>query len=475
MAEPQPSKLTELEAIFGERCETQDEKTLESFSLDQVGDEAYRQRPIAVVSPITTAEVVELMHWANKTATPVTPRGGGSGLAGAAISAPGGVVCSFRHMNRIHEIDDENLMVVLEPGVVTNALDRELKPRGLFFAGYPMSEDICFIGGNVAENAGGGRAIKYGVTSTYVLGAEVVTPLGEILHLGGKRLKDVTGYNLLPLFIGSEGTLGLFTRLTLRVIPRPARRAVLLSGFVTAGDAAKCVSDLRGSTKVQPSSIEFMDGPTARDTNSAMPAAARSTLPTDSAALLLVEIDGDSEQRLEAELEHVVTLVGGAGGHVIHSGGDDQSMKQAWKLRKQIPWWVKRHSGRWHSLEDVVVPPSSVTALVEHVADLRTRFGVPIAMFGHAGDGNFHVTPMKPESMAGDGWAPLLETLLRSLYDEVIRLGGTISGEHGIGRKRVKYLADFIEPAQLAAMRAIKELFDPNEVLNPGVVLGPRS
>lgn len=469
MGEHKAGALDELRAIFKERCVTDDEKTLDRFSRDQVGDEKYDARPIAVVSPVSTDEVVALMRWANEWRVPVTPRGAGSGLAGAAIPAEGGVVCSFASMNRILDIDTENLMVELEPGVVTNALDATLEPHGLFFAGYPMSEDICFIGGNVAENAGGGRAIKYGVTAGYVLGAEVVTPTGEVLHLGGKRLKDVTGYDLLQLMVGSEGTLGLFTRITLRVIPRPSRRAVVLVAFAEAGDAARCVSALRAASDVHPSSIEFMDGPTARATNAAMPAASRTAIPDDAAALLLVEVDGDDG--VDAELARARSLTEANGGTVVHTGGDEREMERAWKLRKQIPWYVKRAAGRYHSLEDVVVPPAAVTRLVDFVAHLRERYGVPVAMFGHAGDGNFHVTPMKPESAASESWPALIDALLRELYGEVISLGGTISGEHGIGRKRVTYLADFVEPAQLETMRAIKAALDPNGVLNPGVVL----
>ncbi|MFW5884228.1 MAG: FAD-binding oxidoreductase [bacterium] len=473
MAEHKAGALAELRAIFAERCVTDDERRLDRFSTDQVGDDAYAVRPLAVVSPTTTDEVVALMRWANETGTPVTPRGAGSGLAGAAIPAAGGVVCSFASMNQIVEIDTENLMVELEPGVVTNALDAALEPHGLFFAGYPMSEDICFIGGNVALNAGGGRAIKYGVTAGYVLGAEVVTPTGEVLQLGGRRLKDVTGYNLLQLLVGSEGTLGLFTRITLRVIPRPSRRAVALVGFATAGDAARCVSALRAAPDVHPSSIEFMDGPTARETNSAMPRASRSMLPEGSDAFLLIEVDGDDG--IDAELARALALAEANAGAVIHAGSGEQEMDQAWKLRKQIPWYVKRAAGRYHSLEDVVVPPAAVTRLVDFVAELRKRYDLPIAMFGHAGDGNFHVTPMKPESARAESWPTQIDALLRELYREVVGVGGTISGEHGIGRKRVKYLADFVEPEQLSTMRAIKNALDPNGVLNPGVVLEART
>lgn len=478
MADPTASDLDELRRIFGERFlgdrsgdRSARGSRLSRYATDQVGDDRYRQTPAAVVFPASTDEVVALVKWANATGTPITPRGAGSGLAGAAVPVAGGVVCSFERMNRILEIDEANLMVTVEPGVVTNALDAALAESGLFFAGYPMSEDICFVGGNVAENAGGGRAVKYGVTAQYVIGAEVVTPTGRILRIGGKRMKDVTGYNLLGLFIGSEGTLGLFTRITLRVVPRPARRAVLLVGFPRAAEAAAAVSELKRGLSNAPSSIEFMDGPTARSTNDALPSSQRTDLLPDSEAYLLVEIDGGPERDLEQDLRQVAMLVREGHGQVMESGVDARTSEQAWRLRKQVPWWVKRSAGQYHSLEDVVVPPAQVAELVDYVDRLRREYAVPVAMFGHAGDGNFHVTPMKPETMETERWQETIDALLRDLYAYVKQLGGTISGEHGIGRKRVKYLAEFVDPDQLAVMRQIKQTLDPRGILNPGVIL----
>ena len=388
--------------------------------------------------PKTTEEVSLLMDWANRFGIPVTPRGAGSGLAGAAIPVEGAVVCSFEKMNRIIDIDTENLMVTVEPGVVTNALDKVLEPLGLFFAGYPMSEDICFIGGNAAENAGGGRAVKYGVTGTYILGAEIVTPTGKIMNLGGKRLKDVSGYNLLPLFVGSEGTLGLFTKIILRVIPRPAFRAVVLAGFSDASRAVSCVGVLKRKLTSPPSSIELMDGPTARATNSGMREADQAPIPDEVDALLLVEIDGNEVNKLEVDFAEVSRLLGESGGKIIIEATTQDGMERAWKLRKQVPWQVKRQSGEYHSLEDLVVPPSSVSALVDEVEHLRQLFAVPIAMFGHAGDGNFHVTPMKSDTMGAAEWSRVLDDILESLYRKVRELGGTISGEHGIGSEADK-------------------------------------
>lgn len=371
----------------------------------------------------------------------MTPRGGGSGLAGAAIPTAGGIVCSFEKMNRIIEIDADNLMVVVEPGVVTSQLDEQLKPHGLFFAGYPMSEDICCIGGNVAENAGGGRAVKYGTTAAYVVGAEVVTPTGTVLQLGGKRLKDVTGYNMLQLMIGSEGTLGLFTRLVIRVVPRPGARAV-----------------------------EFIDGETARRTNEGLPESQQIALPADAGAFLLVELDGCDDAEVSTEMTLASRTIEDNDGTVVVSGADEPSMERAWKLRKSVPWWTKRVAGPYHSLEDVVVPPARIPELVTFCDSLRADFQVPIAVFGHAGDGNYHITPMKPEAMAPEQWDGVVDALLRELYRCVVDLGGTISGEHGIGRKRTKYLSLALSADENEAMKSIKQALDPNNVLNPGVI-----
>lgn len=474
-SQPVPiSVFEELRESFGDDlvvCATasaEQKKMLGKYSHDQVGDERYWREPEAVVFPTSAEQVAHLMRWANAHSIPVTPRGAGSGLAGAAIAPEGGVICSFDKMNRIIEIDLDNLMVVVEPGVVTNALDAALKEHGLFFAGYPMSEDICFIGGNVAENAGGGRAVKYGVTASYVQGVEVVTPTGEILNLGGKRLKDVTGYNLLQLFVGSEGTLGIFTKLVIRVVPRPKARGVFFGAYPAPKAAAACIAELK--RKLGPSSIEFIDGDTARQVNERMPKAERTSLPEWAGAFLLVEFDGAEVSEIEQLLQNAESLVQANGGSVQDSATDEAGMNRAWRLRKQVPWHVKRVAGAAHSLEDVVVPPSAIPQLVEIVEHLRAKYQLPIAVFGHAGDGNFHITPMKSEAMNLSDWDEASDSLLRDLYKEVVRLGGTISGEHGIGRKRTKYLAAALSPAEQKTMLAIKNALDPNNVLNPGVI-----
>lgn len=461
--------ISRLRSIFGSRLVLCDQRDRERYSLDQVADTSLGVTPSAVVLPTSTEQVSQLMKWANETGTPVTPRGGGSGLAGAAIPPTGGVVCSFEKMNRILEIDPVNMMAVVEPGVVTNTLDAALAPHGLFFAGYPMSEDICYIGGNVAENAGGGRAVRYGTTGTWVTGAHVVTPVGEVLRLGGKRIKDVTGYDLLHLMVGSEGTLGLFTQITIRVIPRPAVRGVLLLAFPDSTAAAAAVAALKRSPAL--SALEFMDGETARAANDALPRRRRITLPAEAGAFLLVEFDGPRETEVAREITEAAGVAEQLGAAPPVAGGTDAAgAERAWALRKAVPWWVKRSAPGYHLVEDVVVPPAEVPALVAHADYLRREYGIPLALFGHAGDGNFHINPMKPPEMAPAEWSSLSERLQRDLYLRVIDLGGTISGEHGIGRKRARYLSLALSPAELAAMRTVKKALDPKNVLNPGVI-----
>ena len=464
----QNQALTELKEIFELDEYLDSGSRLERYRLDQVGDKIYGQTPLAVVFPKNTSQVSELMKWAYRHNIPVTPRGGGSGLSGGAIPTEGGVVCCFDLMNRIIEIDAINQMVVVEPGVVTNALDEALKPYGLFFAGYPMSEDLCQIGGNLAENAGGGRAIKYNTTAHYVVGAQVVTPQGDILNLGGKRLKDVTGYNLLQLFVGSEGTLGIFTEITLKLVPRPNVRGVSFWAFTDAAEAVSIFGDLK---KIQAlSSLEFIDGQTTRATNNGLVLAQRADLPDGQEAYLLLEADGISEDEVHHALMRIGSLCDSAGGQLIATGLDIKSYEKAWKLRKAVPWWVKRNAMEYHSLEDVVVPPSVIPQLVAFIEELREEFQVPIAVFGHAGDGNFHITPMKSLDMSPSEWNSMIPMLLKKLYEFVIEQGGTISGEHGIGRKRTQYVSLALSKEVIDLMKTIKIGFDPKNLLNPGVI-----
>ncbi len=465
--------VSALRDIFGDDLLIGRTDLIEKYAKDMAGGSSWRMTPEAVVFPQTTEDVVRLMTVARTYRIPVTARGAGSGLAAGAVAAAGGIVCSLEKMNRIVEVDTENLAAVVEPGVVTRELDAALEPAGLFFAGYPMSEEICTIGGNVATNAGGGRAVKYGVTGHHVLGLQVVTAGGEVLNLGGKRLKDVTGLNLLPLFVGSEGVLGIITRITVRLTPRPGDRTAFLVSFASSQDATAAVGALRRSEAGVPSSIEYIDGKTAAGAAAQL---WRNTpapfLFDDSAgALLLVESEGRSRKEAHAILERYRPSIERHSGSVVVVADSPAALATIWKLRKAVPWWVKRQSGVHHSVEDVVVPSTAIPELVRRALELEASSGLNVAIFGHAGDGNFHINPMKPAAMSPAEWEARLHEFLTALYRVTVSLGGTISGEHGIGRKRTAALSLALSDAEIAVMRRLKDALDPDGILNPGVLL----
>src|SRR5512139_4192761 len=296
--------VAELRTIVGTANVLYDEpERMLDYAHDETQGAEYSHMPEAVVKPDGAAEIAAIMRLANRERIPVTPRGAGSGLSGGAVPLFGGILLSLERMNRILEIDTGNLVAVVEPGVVTNEINEAVKRHGLFYAGYPMSVEICFISGNVAENAGGGRAIKYGVTGRYVLGLEVVLPTGEIVELGGKRLKDVTGYDLLHLMVGSEGTLGIFTRIVLRLLPLPAARTVLLVPFKDAPSALAVVPQIIAQAHIVPASVEFMDGASLR---AAYEMIGEKPPRPDTGAMLLIELDGPSAAHVDAETEAVV-------------------------------------------------------------------------------------------------------------------------------------------------------------------------
>lgn len=463
--------LSELQQRFTDHVLIGHEET-KRYHHDMVSDLSLHQEPQAVVFPRSTEDVQDLMRLASIHHVPVTPRGGGSGLAGGAISAPDGVVCALERMNRILEIDRENLVARVEAGVITRDLETVLSTTGVFFAGYPMSEEVCTIGGNVATNAGGGRAVKYGVTGDHVLGLTVVTAAGEIITLRGKRMKDVAGLDLMRLFIGSEGILGIITEITLRLTARPAWRRTFAAVFPTATNAAVAIGTLRTASSEIPSSIEYIDGETALTVatdiwknRGTLLTALRETLSSEG-ALLLIEAEGSTEEVQDARIQEYQD-------HLRSSGGVFPWIAEGdlWKLRKSIPWWIKRTSPAFHSNEDIVVPPAKIPELVLGARDLARAYGINVAVFGHGGDGNIHINPVKPQEMTPEVWMEQHPGFVNRLYDLAIALGGTISGEHGIGRKRTPHLARILSPHTLAAMRSIRRSLDPQGIMNPGVLI----
>ena len=462
-----PEILRELQQIVGERHVIYgDPEQLEKYSHDEVADRQYAHTPEAVARPINAQEMSAIMRLANRAMIPVTPRGAGSGLSGGAVPAHGGIVLSVERMNKILEIDPANMMITVEAGVVTNQINTVLEEYGLFYAGYPMSLETCYIGGNVAENAGGGKAIKYGVTDRYVHGLEVVLPTGEIIELGGKRVKDVTGYNLLHLMVGSEGTLGIFSKVTLKLMPIPKAKVdllVLFKGFQEAMDIVPIIMTRIG---IIPTAIEFMDKLSVQTTCQYL----NEHLPyEDAGAMLLIEVDGASDAQVEAEYEAIGELCLERGAMEVYVADNYTTQERVWKVRRNIAEAFKVYSPV-QSAEDIVVPFAQIPDVLRDVDLLGRKYGVLIPNFGHAGDGNLHATPIKPPDMTIEQWEAILPMLLEELYRATDKYGGTISGEHGIGFKKKQFVPLVLDDTVLALSRGIKDVFDPNHILNPGKV-----
>ena len=446
--------------IFG------DPEKLEPFSHDEVAEKRYAKMPEVVVKPATSEEVSAVLKLANRELVPVTPRGAGSGLSGGAVPLMGGILLSTERMNKVLEIDKDNLVAVLEPGVITNDFNNEVQKEGLFFAGYPMSLEMCYIGGNVAENAGGGRAIKYGVTGRYITGLEVVLPTGEICNFGGKRVKDVTGYNIIQLMIGSEGTLGIFSKIYVRLLPLPKAKIDMMVLFKDAQSAIDAVPLIMNTMRIIPTGIEFMDKISLDTTSEFLNEKKRHQ---DAGAVLIIEIDGNDPDQVRDECLDIgeLCLDNGALDAFVAEGPADQ--EKIWKVRRHAAEAFKAISPE-QSLEDIVVPVSNIPKLIPLLEEISGKYNVIIPCYGHAGDGNMHATIVKKPEESIESWEKTLPLVLEELYKAVKELGGTISGEHGIGHKRKKYLSLALGEAEIGIMKKIKQAFDPNNILNPGKI-----
>jgi glycolate oxidase len=459
--------VDELIVALGPYNVTIDFDKMEMYSHDETNIEHYAHMPEVVVTPESTEQVAKIMRIATKYVIPVTPRGAGSGLSGGAIPVYGGIVLSVERMNRILEIDKENLAVTSEAGVITNDLNEQLKKEGLFFAGYPMSLETCFLGGNIAENAGGGRAVKYGVTGRYVLALTVVTPSGEIIHLGGKVTKDVSGYDLKQLYIGSEGTLGIITEATIKLLGLPQAKSDLLVPFATAEQAISVVS-LIMREGIIPTSIEFMDQASIEMSCEYL----NESLPTDGVgAMLLIEIDGTDESTVESELLRVGQLCEDNGAIEVYIAEDFYTQERIWAVRRNIAEAIKIYSPI-QSLEDIVVPIGSIAKVLPELERLSKAHHVKIVCYGHAGDGNLHATVIKRPEDSMEYWNKVEPLVLKELYHFIVySLGGKISGEHGIGLKRKVFLKDTMEKSEYELCITLKKAFDPLMIMNPGKII----
>jgi len=462
-----PDIITELKNILGARFVVYDDpEKLEPYSHDEIAERAYAHMPDVVVKPRTADEIAAIMKLANRANIPVTPRGAGSGLSGGAVPLHGGILMSSERMNEILEIDTENMVAVVEPGVITNDLNNKLKDDGLWFAGYPMSLESCFIGGNVAENAGGGKAVKYGVTERYIIGLELVTPEGNIISLGGKIVKNVVGYDLIKLMVGSEGTLGIFTKIFIRLQPLPTGRVDLLVPFKDAETAIKMVPTIMTMGRIIPTAVEFMDQLSFQTSYKYL----NEHLPhEDAGAMLLIEVDGNNAEQLEKEYEKIGELCLDNGAIDVFVADNVTTQERVWSIRRNIAEAFMVYSPV-QSLEDIVVPVVNIPKILPELAIIAEKYNVLIPCYGHAGDGNLHATIVKKPEMDSAAWDKCLPRILTEMYAKTVAFGGTISGEHGIGHKRKQFLGQALEPATIELMKRIKQSFDPNNILNPGKI-----
>ena len=422
--------------------------------------------PDIVVAPANAHEVSGILKLANRHLIPVTPRGGGTGLSGGALPLYGGIVISDERMNRILEIDSDNLIAVVEPGVVTSEINVAASKKGLWYAGYPMSVESCHIGGNIAENAGGGNAVKYGVTLRYVLGLEVVSPTGDILRLGGKNMKDVSGYSLKELFVGSEGTLGYVTQITLKLQPLLKNRVDLLILFPDTDTAIAMVPKIMTEGGILPTSIEYID----RYSYQMACEFLNEELPIDDVgAVLLIELDGTRAESVELDADRVGTICSEGGALEIYVADNATTRERVWAVRRNIDEAL-RITDPIQTDEDTVVPISAIPEFVRGLGEIAERHGVRIANFGHAGDGNLHPTIMGKKNISIEEWEILEKQIECEIFELAHRLGGVISGEHGIGCKRREFFEKLCQPEQLNVMRILKKALDPNNIMNPGKI-----
>jgi len=421
--------------------------------------------PEVVVRPRTTAEVSAILRLAVEEDVPVTPRAGGTGLSGGALPVRGGIVLSVDRMDSILEIDRENLVAVVEPGVITQTLQEAVEAVGLYYPPDPASRGSCTIGGNVAENAGGPHAAKYGVTKDFVLGLEAVLPGGKVVRPGGKLLKNRTGYSLAQVLVGSEGTLAVVTKVWLRLIPLPRHRRVLLAPFPTLESAAAAIARVY-QAGVLPAALEFMERDAVRLAEEHLGASVPGS--ADGEALLLAEVDGGDAGAVDAEAETVARVFADGGALDVLLPDSPSKQAELWRVRRAIGVAVKAASV--YKEEDTVVPRTALPALVRGVKAACAKARVASVCYGHAGDGNIHVNILK-RGLDDAAWNERLPGVVEEIFRLTVSLGGMISGEHGIGWSQRRYLPLALSADEIEVMRSLKRAFDPRGILNPDKIL----
>jgi glycolate oxidase len=431
-----------------------------AYSFDGTFEQAV---PDAAVLPETTEDVAAVIGVASRYGVPVVPRGMASGLAGGSLPARGGIALSLTRMDRILEIDEENMTVAVEAGVVIADLEKEVGKMGLFYPPDPSSNRQSTIGGNVACNAGGPRCLKYGVTGDYVLGLTVVLASGEVLRTGGKPIKNVVGYDLTSLFVGSEGTLGIVTEVLLRLIAKPLFVRTARAEFASLDDAARIVNAIL-TAGIVPAALELMDETAIVCIEEAMGLG----LPLDVEAMLIIETDGSDEEAVVREIEAAARICRESGARQVSVARDEKERERLWRARRSVsPSLVRKAPNKLG--EDITLPRSAIPEAVRRIKALSVRHGLPIVVFGHAGDGNLH--PNILFDRRDPAQREQAERIVGEIFQVALDLGGTLSGEHGVGALKLPFVDKALGPASIATQRAIKRALDPQNILNPGKVL----
>lgn len=464
---PEYRKLGEEDFIFftaalGGSKVSYDLESLQEASKDETED--LRYLPEVVLFPESIEEVSAVLAYCNEKRIPVTGRGAGTGLSGAALPVCAGVVLSTKRMNRILSIDTDNLQAVVQPGVINQHLQEVLTPLGLYYPPDPSSRGSSFIGGNIAHNAGGPHAVKYGVTGEYVLNLKVVLADGAIVETGANTIKNSTGYNLTRLFVGSEGTLGIIVEAVLRLIPLPSKNVLMLIPFDKPESACRAVSAIF-KAGITPSALEFMERDALEWAIAGIPDSGWSL--GDEQAHLLVELDGNDESVLLHEASRIAELVQDFGAFEVLFAEDEARKQQLWKLRRGIAEAVKKRSV--YKEEDTVVPRARLADLLSGVKEIGRQYGFRSVCYGHAGDGNLHVNILRGD-LSDHAWNEELPKAIREIFKLCKALGGTLSGEHGVGFVQRNYLPEVMDKRAIALRLSIKKLFDPNGILNPGKI-----
>lgn len=439
-----------------------------NYSSDETEDHSFL--PDVVLKPGTAEEISQIMKLCNAHGIPVTPRGGGTGLSGGALPVQKGVVMSMERFNKILHIDELNLQATVEPGVITQVFQNAVKEKRLFYPPDPASRGSCFIGGNVSENSGGPKAVKYGVTRDYVLNLEVVLPTGDIIWTGANVLKNSTGYNLTQLMCGSEGTLGIITKIVFKLRGLPTKDVLLLIPFVTNEEACRATAEIF-KAGIAPSGMEFFEREAAIKTigycEKVYGTKVTTLFPENMNAYLLCELDGNDDEALMRDAEHVVNVVEKfESGEVLFADTSAQK-EELWKIRENISPAVNALC--LTKAEDVVVPRASLPKLIAGIKVIGKQYGFNSVCFGHLGDGNLHVNILK-EQISDEDWENKVIVGIGEIFKLTVSLGGTLSGEHGIGIAKRQYMPIAMGETNLEIMRGIKEVFDPNGILNPGKI-----